>query len=193
MPLPNDAFWTKEDEDLGGFLFPLLMNIITAGLASGFDLADVEVSDLEELNRQAAYWSAQHSTKLAGQLNNTTRNVLEKKYNEWYLSGDPIDVLFENIESVFNDNRAENIAVTEVTLGFSLGVLLAWGVIPQVDGKEWVTSNDDKVCPICGPMHGQRVRLDEFFIGGDGAYYFSPPAHNKCRCGQKAVKVRNGF
>jgi hypothetical protein len=35
----------------------------------------------------------------------------------------------------------------------------------------WQTSNDERVCPICGPKHGKEIT--------DGKF---PPAHPRCRC-----------
>ncbi|MCL6580136.1 MAG: hypothetical protein K6U08_00740 [Firmicutes bacterium] len=39
-------------------------------------------------------------------------------------------------------------------------------------------SDDERVCPVCGPLDGKTVRLDEEFAPG----IFAPPAHPNCRC-----------
>jgi len=39
-------------------------------------------------------------------------------------------------------------------------------------------SDDERVCPVCGPLEGKTVRLDEEFAPG----IFAPPAHPNCRC-----------
>ena len=42
----------------------------------------------------------------------------------------------------------------------------------------WITSVDERVCPICGPLHGVVVPLTAQFDGG----FDGPPAHPRCRC-----------
>jgi hypothetical protein len=47
-----------------------------------------------------------------------------------------------------------------------------------IEYREWRTNADELVCPVCGPLAGQVIGLDEAFEGGiDG-----PPAHPRCRC-----------
>jgi len=47
--------------------------------------------------------------------------------------------------------------------------------------KQWWTNNDDRVCPICGPLHEEVVDIDENFVSL-GVEYQQPPAHVFCRC-----------
>jgi hypothetical protein len=55
--------------------------------------------------------------------------------------------------------------------------------------KRFYTSLDERVCPICGPLHGHVVGVDGTFpstnIGPDGqqnASVLMPPLHPQCRC-----------
>lgn len=43
---------------------------------------------------------------------------------------------------------------------------------------EWETANDARVCPVCGPLHGQQFE-------GDGGPW--PPLHGGCRCSRYPV------
>jgi hypothetical protein len=49
----------------------------------------------------------------------------------------------------------------------------------------WLASQDELVCPICGPLHGKRR--------GQG-WTEPPPAHPNCRCavGTEFVGVDHG-
>lgn len=39
--------------------------------------------------------------------------------------------------------------------------------------EQWITHRDERVCPECGPLEGER------WEAGDGPY---PPLHTNCRC-----------
>jgi hypothetical protein len=44
--------------------------------------------------------------------------------------------------------------------------------------EAWFTQRDERVCPECGPLHGQRFRQ------GEGPW---PPLHTSCRCFRQEV------
>lgn len=52
----------------------------------------------------------------------------------------------------------------------------------------WVTSIDERVCPICAPLHNSVVKIEGSFVAGSftGQY---PPAHVNCRCFTERVLV----
>lgn len=52
-----------------------------------------------------------------------------------------------------------------------------------VEQKEWITSEDNKVCSICEPMDRETVPVDEDFSAGVD----HEPAHPMCRCFTEAV------
>ena len=47
--------------------------------------------------------------------------------------------------------------------------------------KVWLTAKDEKVCRICGPLHGTRVKVGEQFETAEGLLW-TPGAHVNCRC-----------
>ena len=54
--------------------------------------------------------------------------------------------------------------------------------------KEWIVTPDDRLCPICRPMIGQRVGIDEAFVSPfNGARATHPPIHIQCRCAVSLV------
>lgn len=86
----------------------------------------------------------------------------------------------QEIADEFDATRARTIGVTETT------ALASWGYTDAVDETAaatdqtlevwWVTAKDDRVCPICGPLHAKPRRVwSEAFPNG-------PPAHPNCRC-----------
>ena len=74
------------------------------------------------------------------------------------------------------------IARTETMRASNMGQQEAWaqakdkGLLTGKEKKEWITTPDDRLCPVCEPMDGKKVPMaDEFDIEG-------PPAHPQCRC-----------
>ena len=104
---------------------------------------------------------------------------------EWIQNGEPLHVLTEQLSrSFFSSDRAEMVAITEVTRAYAEGNIRVymesglvdreprerpisdtharcrcWLVLGQrEDGTwayQWKTSNDERVCPICGPKFNQ--------------------------------------
>lgn len=89
--------------------------------------------------------------------------------------------------------RAETIARTEVIRAQSEGRRLQWLRL-VAEGKlnsgewqmEWLTARDERTCPICWPMHGQRQDIGDPFDSRDGPVY-APPVHPRCRCNVRLV------
>ena len=87
-------------------------------------------------------------------------------------------------------SRARTIARTEIMTASNYGQLegvrtsMGAGLMtdPSVGKylvtKEWVTAEDERVCPVCGPLHDTQVDFNEPFPNGT----LVPPAHPNCRC-----------
>lgn len=82
--------------------------------------------------------------------------------------------------------RAERIVLTETAKAMSrveLETYRRYGV----EEKIWRTSRDERVCPVCAPMDGERRKVkDNFSQGIEG-----PPAHVSCRCYMEQVVPDN--
>lgn len=80
-------------------------------------------------------------------------------------------------------HRAMRIARTELAFAFNEGVkqgvrqAQAQGFLGKVQ-KRWLTADDERVCPICGPLDETVIGQDELFKGK----WEVPPAHPHCRC-----------
>lgn len=89
--------------------------------------------------------------------------------------------------------RGYNIARTELAFSFNQGTHFAIQQA-QYQGymgdtvKIWCTADDERVCPICGALEGQRVGMDEPFnfrtriAAANPEVLLVPPAHPSCRC-----------
>jgi len=79
--------------------------------------------------------------------------------------------------------RTERIARTELCYAFEFGQMESIrqmqeaGLVSDVQ-KEWMTADDERMCPDCAALDGETVGLDEEFSGGVKA----PPLHPGCRC-----------
>lgn len=98
----------------------------------------------------------------------------------------------EDVERFRNrkiSERARRIASTEMQEAIHEGERQFWvqaaerGEVNRSQmRKRWFTVQDDRVCPICEPMHGQIQKFDDNFHGGEGWQGGRPPAHLQCRC-----------
>lgn len=73
--------------------------------------------------------------------------------------------------------KAEQIAHTETARAYSLGSKSAWRASGVVDRMQWITT--DHACPICEPLNGKVVGLDDEFAPGIA---HPPESHVACRC-----------
>ena len=131
-------------------------------------------------NNAAIEWAQDYGFGLVSGIEGTTISRLQREISGFADSGETFQQFSRRLAAsdLFSPQRAEMIAITEVTRAFAQGNILAWGESGVTEGKEWNTANDELVCPICGPLDGEQVKLkDEFFGGFDG-----PPAHPRCRC-----------
>jgi len=84
--------------------------------------------------------------------------------------------------------RARNIARTETLNARNQAQIDSWqegvkqGEIPPTATKTWITAPDERRCPICSYLQGQKVSLHQSFIGPSGEKYRRPVAHPSCRC-----------
>lgn len=84
--------------------------------------------------------------------------------------------------------RTTMITRTEVARAASLGQLEAWhqardrGWVTNSTMREWVTAKDERTCPICRPMNGVQVRLNEPWHTRTGTVEYPSAVHPQCRC-----------
>lgn len=139
--------------------------------------------DQAALDAQIEAWAREYAATLAPQLASVTRGLMDQAAQA--VSPDEFEQL---IERAFGESRADGISITEITAAISMGLILLNGLYRaahQVEADErWFTQLDERVCPICGPLHGTtRETWGTQFPNG-------PQAHPRCRCYLRVVKLR---
>lgn len=181
----NDPAVTRPFQDA---IVTQMQRVALAGAAHGratvereiFGVKAVDVGMWELANNAAAAWAINFGQTLAGMMLMTTTERIQNEVAEYIMNSQTIGELIQRIRwgNVYSEERARQIAVTEVTRAFAEGNRAAWQASGVIERKEWRTNNDELVCPVCGPLAGKVVGLDEEFADGiDG-----PPAHPRCRC-----------
>ena len=90
------------------------------------------------------------------------------------------------LDKALSAARAATIAVTETTTAYSAGEAAAAAAIEAARDVRlpvvWLTEEDEKVCPLCGPLHNKGP------VAWAHLYPSGPPAHPNCRC-RKARRI----
>jgi hypothetical protein len=63
------------------------------------------------------------------------------------------------------------------------------GRLSEKAQKIWITARDERVCPVCGPLHGKKVRVNEQFKTPEGDFW-TPGVHPNCRCVVRILENR---
>lgn len=205
-------FWGWETRRFWSVVSPTILDQVSqaatiAAITGGVD--DWEAVATEALNfAQSYYLSAEESTLGSlPNLNLTSRQQFEQQFSRWLngelpgqqernrfgmLGGQGIEDLIVALEPTFGPTRAERIAVTETTRIFSLATEAAESRNPDIVGFRLLTSADDRVCSICGPLHRQVRRRGALFVHPTLGPIQGPPFHPRCRCdivGETAISL----
>ena len=94
--------------------------------------------------------------------------------------------------------RAVTIAQTEMAYAYNYGAdegirqAQADFLIGRCE-KIWTTSGDDRVCPDCAALDGQRIGMEDTFFSGNRVVYdengLYPPRHPRCACAVQYVEI----
>lgn len=132
--------------------------------------------DWAVVNTTAANWARNHSAEVLQQLFNRTYEGVSATVPQYFEQGWGIRELRTALERWHSPLRAGMIAVTETTRAAVEGERAYVDQLQKETGAGmvpiWMTANDDRVCPICGPRDEKPIT--------NGKY---PPAHPRCRCG----------
>jgi len=154
-------------------------NTLQRGAALGVSLS------IDDINRAASQWAREYSFGVVRGINETTRRAISDAVQQYASTpGMTIDDVARLLEPTFGQRRASTIATTEITRAYSQAAqitqsqLADQGVIVK---QQWVTWRDDRVCPVCAPLHNS--------FDWDTSFIFGPPAHVNCRCWLANVRV----
>jgi SPP1 gp7 family putative phage head morphogenesis protein len=130
----------------------------------------------------ASRWASQYSYELVSGINTTTSARLQTAVDDWFKERTTLPDLVKELEPTFGKRRAKLIAQTETTRAAHEGSQAGYEESGVVAETEWVTANDEKVCPVCGPLDGKRAPLRGTYEGN-----MTQPAHPGCRCFERPV------
>ncbi len=128
--------------------------------------------DWGRVNTAVLRLAQDEAERFAAQMTETSQAQTSRTIADWISTGGTMDDLIDRVSQVWAGARADVAAVTEVTRLYAQGNAAAWQTSDVVKAMEWRTSNDEAVCPICGPLANSKVPF-----GGE-----LPPAHPNCRC-----------
>jgi hypothetical protein len=192
-----DGFWEEEARRAYDGTARVLLDIFLAGGKTGTGMLPTNMQvllDWDLFNQAAVDFLNLYKLDTVANLTETTRKRATQLIDEWIRSGEHLDRLVDKLTPWLSDARARRIAVTEVTRTYAAGNMAAWRASSMVEYKVWQTGRDERVCPICGPLHNSVVALGGSFaidqnnlprslaLSGADFIYFAPPAHVNCRC-----------
>ncbi len=171
---------------------PLFSAIMLEEGAAAFDFLGID--DEFTLTPGLRRFITANARKFAGSVTKTTSKKIRTALATGLEQGEGIDELTKRINGLvaFTNARAEKIARTEVLRAATRSEQQVWKESEVVEAKIWWTAQDERVCPICAPLHGKVVSVtkdyfnigDKFPDGSDVTYEAvpGPPAHPQCRC-----------
>jgi hypothetical protein len=179
-----EILWDEFREHMTAAVMPALIDIYdqAAARTTGVVLASKQ-NLFGDLLTHARRWATLYATGMVSGVTNTTRTIVTSALATVAATPGMTTSDFRDItERAFTAERAKSIAITEATRAQFEGTrdtqseLHKLGFTTQL---VWFTVNDDRVCPICAPLHG----VPEDNPGGgvwDGG--ITQPAHTGCRC-----------
>jgi SPP1 gp7 family putative phage head morphogenesis protein len=169
---PSADFWPAEQALLLRALLPQWDAV--AGAAAEAALTQIPIGvDWGGVNQAVLQLARREAAALAATATATSQAQAAQIIADWIADGGTLDELAERLARIYPEARAKTIAATEVTRLYAAGNREAWRASKVVKGYTWRTSEDARVCPICGPRANQSFGLDDATM---------PPAHPNCRC-----------
>lgn len=198
----NDLYDQLEyDAALAGLLVPLYRALVAEAGADAMAL--VSDGTFDETTVLIERYFKSHPLRVAQVVNAETAKQLRATLAEGVNAGESFAELSTRVENVFGalaGYRAERIARTETISASTYAAIEAWDQSGVVNGKEWFTAEDERVCPFCSAMDGQVLDLrrsyfakgDEITVEAEGGKASTmkvgfddvqgPPLHVSCRC-----------
>ena len=174
-------------------LFELLLGEQAEGWSAQFGI------DFSLENPQVRRFIEDYSFKFAQKIGDTTVEGVRRLTALAQSEGWDVLRMMDELETLYDGwdrFRAEMIARSETIRSSNAGALAAYEASGVVQGKQWYTALDERVCPFCGELHGTIVQVldkpwfqvgdvfevegQRLKIGYEDVRY--PPLHPLCRC-----------
>lgn len=176
--------WDSEVEAAIDLFTPLQEEL--AELSGSEAYQELQLSTLYTPTQTLRDYIKQNVAKFASSFVETDRERLVSILEDGLRDGQSIPQIERRIRSEFGEYRklqSTRIARSETIRASNWGALDAFKVSGVVQGKQWYTSHDARVCKICGPLDGKILHLDASFPYEDNYdSKLAPPAHVACRC-----------
>jgi hypothetical protein len=175
------AYWENGWRNMAQQVEPILVEVYLDQAAAMLATIPIGVS-WDMVNRGASEYARQYGFNLVKEIAENTRKGVEElirnlqtEIPNFYEEGLNLGQLEERLSRWFSPIRAEMIAITETTRAATEGEREIVNLIEQETGRTmrpfWQTSDDERVCPDCGPRHDKEI-IDDIY----------PPLHPRCRC-----------
>ena len=185
----GDEDWTAMLQDISGQFMKdmydefgnaaydgLQLQLGEGAIAGAFNIDDPRVTDFID----------KYTYQFAEGLGDTTVDLLKDAMTAGMEQGLSMDGISELISQVFDDEtRADLIARTETIRASNYGALEGYKQSGVVNQKEWLCTEDDRLCEECSAMDGTVIDLDDNFQDEEDNDYEdvgAPPLHPNCRC-----------
>jgi len=205
VSLLNSEFWREEGRKLWDLLSELVLIGYLMGAGEGASLLPASIAPLVDwdfINESAITYLRKYRLEWIPKMEAVTRRQTLQALEGFLREGHSLETLKERLRATaLSPHRADRIAITEVTRMLAAGNLDAWRSTGVVTGKRWFTAQDERVCVICGRLHGRIVEIDQGWtfmpedlageenaelrraLGNvDAITILQPPAHVNCRC-----------
>lgn len=194
---PTEAFWREEDRRLFEAVADDLRDVAQEA-AIGTGIGAIDVTTWQRVDESLLAWVDEYyrsanfrSYGSVPNLNVFSRNEFANAYQRWQrgeisiAQGEGLPALIEEITPIFGPDRARRIGITEGTRIIAESRQTAAMENDAIQFMRLFTAADERVCPICGPMHNQtRPKAQRFYVHPTLGQVEGPPFHVNCRCGE---------
>ena len=121
--------------------------------------------------------------ELVTQLDITTKKTLVNQLALGVKTGETKTQLVKRLQKKglgLSEIRSGRIVATE-TEALAEFIRFETAKLNGTKSKIWITSSDERVCPICRPLNGEELLINQNF-DAEGVEVKYPPAHVMCRC-----------
>lgn len=121
-------------------------------------------------------WARGEASGATTVVNRTSVRRIGLLLSAWVV-GREMMTMEDDLAGLYSESRAATIGITLVSTGYVEGSKIVYRNDGKTKALQWVTMGDERMCPTCGPLHGQVGTLEGVFPGGQSA-----PVHARCRC-----------
>lgn len=169
------SYWQNGWKKLRKVVEPILMDVYIGYAEAAMARVGIGV-EWTLVNTRASSWAREHGDTILKQLFDRTYEGVSQTVPQYFEQGWTSKELAKELERYYSPVRAEMIAITESTRAAVEGERAYVAQLEAETGRKmvpiWLTANDERVCPICGPRHEKPITWVDY-----------PPAHPRCRCG----------